>query len=89
MSAWIADGRRFAIYERDGWKCVYCGRSCFDIRTHPERFVSDGYDAFVFLDADDEHATLDHVKPRCKGGGHENDNLVLSCIGCNSTKGGR
>lgn len=30
--------------------------------------------------------TLDHVKPREKGGRDWNNNLVTSCLSCNSTK---
>lgn len=31
--------------------------------------------------------TLDHVKPRCKGGKNSWENLVTSCASCNTTKG--
>lgn len=30
--------------------------------------------------------TLDHLKPQCKGGGHENENLVTACLTCNSKR---
>jgi len=33
--------------------------------------------------------SLDHVKPRSQGGGSSWDNLVCSCVSCNSKKGGR
>jgi hypothetical protein len=33
--------------------------------------------------------TIDHVVPRCQGGGDEADNLVVACRSCNSRKGGR
>jgi 5-methylcytosine-specific restriction endonuclease McrA len=32
---------------------------------------------------------LDHVIPRCEGGGSHSDNLVPSCMRCNLSKGGR
>lgn len=35
------------------------------------------------------HAVLDHVVPRCDGGPTIVRNLVLSCVRCNSRKGGR
>lgn len=32
-------------------------------------------------------ATLDHFRPRSKGGGHERHNLVAACFRCNQWKG--
>ena len=32
--------------------------------------------------------TVDHVQPRVKGGDHSRGNLVASCRGCNTEKGG-
>lgn len=32
---------------------------------------------------------LDHVVPKSQGGGHAWDNVVASCRGCNTRKGGR
>lgn len=34
-------------------------------------------------------ATIDHVIPRSAGGAHHISNLVLCCLSCNSSKGGR
>lgn len=31
---------------------------------------------------------IDHILPRCKNGGNEHGNLCLSCVRCNSCKGG-
>lgn len=36
-----------------------------------------------------EELTIDHIIPRCKGGQTTWQNCVLSCIECNSIKGGR
>lgn len=33
--------------------------------------------------------TIDHVIPRCQGGGDDLNNLVVACRSCNSRKGGR
>lgn len=33
------------------------------------------------------HGTLDHVKPKSKGGGKDMENLVLACPECNALKG--
>jgi 5-methylcytosine-specific restriction endonuclease McrA len=37
----------------------------------------------------DKTATLDHIVPRCKGGGHTWVNLVAACKDCNLFKGNR
>jgi 5-methylcytosine-specific restriction endonuclease McrA len=34
-----------------------------------------------------ESIRIDHQTPKCQGGHHEEDNLVLACIHCNSKKG--
>ena len=34
-------------------------------------------------------ATLDHIQPISKGGDHSFDNLVISCLHCNSERGNR
>ena len=31
--------------------------------------------------------TIDHLKPRCKGGGNLRSNLVPACVECNHSKG--
>lgn len=36
-----------------------------------------------------EADTVDHVVPRCQGGRSIWENVVASCFGCNSKKGGR
>lgn len=33
--------------------------------------------------------TVDHVVPRCKGGTHTWDNVIASCIKCNTKKGSK
>lgn len=38
-------------------------------------------------DARREEVTLDHLIPRCEGGGNENANLVTACLRCNSQRG--
>jgi hypothetical protein len=61
----------FAVFERDGWACVYCGvPTPRDLRgstrpTAPE---------------------LDHVTPVSKGGSHTWGNLVCACRKCNAEK---
>jgi hypothetical protein len=36
-----------------------------------------------------ENLSVDHVVPRCQGGGDQLENLVVACRSCNSRKGGR
>ena len=73
-SRWIRPEKRAALYERDGWECVYCGRGPRDKR-NPQQ-------AMVIL-------TLDHITPRSHGGGNESTNLVTACKTCNSSRGDR
>lgn len=39
--------------------------------------------------ADPREVTLDHLLPRCFGGGNENENLVTACLSCNSARGSK
>jgi len=36
-----------------------------------------------------EHATIDHLLPKCRGGKTQWNNVVISCKGCNSKKGNK
>lgn len=62
--------RRWAIYERDGWRCQLCKRKVnADLRVpHPMA------------------ATLDHIVPVSLGGDHSEANLQLAHLACNSRK---
>ena len=70
-SKWISKTRRRKIYERDGWRCVWCLVRVCD--------VSD-----CMLCAG---ATLDHIVPRSEGGSHATNNLITCCMGCNRLRG--
>jgi 5-methylcytosine-specific restriction endonuclease McrA len=54
------------LFERDGYRCQYCGNS----------FVA-------------KKLNMDHVVPRDRGGKTSWENVVTSCIRCNSRKGNR
>jgi HNH endonuclease len=68
---WIRREKRAAIYERDGWACVYCGRGPRDARRMSQ--------AVVIL-------TLDHLTPRSLDGTNDARNLVSACKSCNSSR---
>ena len=34
-----------------------------------------------------DHLTLDHIRPKCKGGQYDASNLVAACRSCNRSKG--
>lgn len=65
--------RRWAIYERDGWRCQLCGG-----KVKPDLPWDD-----------DGAATLDHVVPVSLGGRWEESNLQLAHRACNTEKGNR
>jgi len=62
--------RRYAIYERDQWRCQLCRRKVNPKLTTPDPMA----------------ATLDHVLPVSLGGIHEEANIQLAHFGCNSRK---
>lgn len=69
----ITKARRRAIYERDDWTCQLCSGQ-----------VEDGLPP-----SDIWAATLDHIIPRSRGGGDEDENLQLAHRWCNSKKSDR
>ena len=58
---WIRRDKRLAIYDRDGYQCVYCLARA--------------------------KLTLDHLKPRSKGGDNGERNLITACKPCNMRRG--
>ncbi len=62
---------RSKVLERDGLTCQECGCELHDIKNQ----------------IDDRKATVDHIVPRCFGGGDELDNLRCLCHRCNSAQG--
>lgn len=59
------------VFERDQWKCGICKRKVKPTTKHPHP----------------RSATLDHVLPLSRGGGHTYANVQLACFECNSRKG--
>lgn len=66
---------RFAVFDRDGGRCAYCKRS---VTFDPE---------VTRRDTSIRPGTMDHLRPRSKGGGYTIDNLVLACGTCNNARG--
>ena len=71
---WIGEGRRLAIYERDGWACQLCGDP-----------IDRDADPMVGGLA----PSLDHIVPRSLGGGDDDDNLRMAHRDCNARRGAR
>lgn len=64
---------RNLVFERDGWRCSYCGRDFSGLRRKTRLRL----------------LTLDHVVPRSRGGSDNAENLVASCVKCNGEKRNR
>lgn len=58
---------------RQGGKCLYCGKSCIENTNHE----------------DPAKATIDHIRPKSKGGKDSLDNLAIACRPCNKERGNR
>lgn len=71
-SKWITPKRRRQIYDRDGWKCVWCQSHVCNIPKCTKHT---------------DIATLDHIIPRCCGGTNESTNLITACMKCNRLRG--
>ena len=70
---YVSSGLRYEVYERDKGRCQICG-------------VVAGYDH----DRDEYvQIEVDHIKPKCRGGSNEIDNLRVLCKKCNRGKGAR
>jgi len=64
---------RLRVFERDKWICHLCGKKVNKRLKSPHRMS----------------ASIDHVIPLARGGGHTYRNVRLAHRGCNSSKGAR
>lgn len=71
-SKWIRPEKRLAVYLRDGFECVYCGKN--------------GKPATILNTRGGALLTLDHLQPRELGGDNDPFNLVTACVTCNSAR---
>ena len=63
------------IAERDGTLCHWC-KAQLHLRQLEPHLSEQGT----------RWATLDHLVPISEGGGHDDENLVLACYKCNTTR---
>lgn len=63
-----------ALYALHDGRCQKCGRKVYRYHKTDHRWH-------------DDRATVEHVTPKCKGGGDEMGNLTLYCQKCNHAGG--
>lgn len=84
-----------ATYQRDHYRCRYCGLQLFPIDVLHLYESAVGSDAFASTAKNASHGaalvfrcTYDHVDPLNCGGKHSLNNLVTACYSCNFGKAG-
>ena len=73
FNAFVSDVDRFAIYERDGWRCQIC-----KLKVNPR-----------YTGTHPKGPSLDHIIPLAVGGTHQPSNVQLAHFGCNARKSSR
>lgn len=73
--------RKYRVFKRDKWKCVYCPKQWKILAYFPIEIF--------WRIAPENRPTVDHVVPICKKGGNKIENLVTSCQKCNEKKGSK
>lgn len=68
---------RSRVWERDGWRCRFCGQKVVPPRQHK-------YGEKIKFSSNT--ATIDHLLPRSRGGLKSLANCVTSCWSCNHDK---
>jgi len=87
---------QYAVIERDGNVCQYCGKQGVKIRRFAKPAVVEIVNENINLNGLDFYNgdgvikfEIDHIIPVFKGGENIIDNLILSCRKCNRAKGWR
>ena len=87
----ISQKRLEALFERDKWRCRYCGIRVAGNRKHFKKFAKAIRMPELVSGRTDESrhgiylmlmASYDHVKPHSEGGSNDDCNLVTSCWSC-------
>lgn len=76
-SYYISPKRRYLIWLKYDGRCFECKRLLY-MRSHEVTIVPG---AVMF--------TIEHLNPRSKGGGNNDENLAAACVRCNSRKGSK
>jgi hypothetical protein len=77
---------RQRIYERDGWRCVWCRCEVAQLGMRGAKGVS--VEGVLFTDGlQIRQASIDHVVPRALGGTNAHTNLITCCARCNAVRG--
>lgn len=91
-----SDNQLDELFERDNWRCRYCGIRMGGRREHFEKFAAAIDLPELVAGSNDEtrhgirlilQASHDHIQPLNQGGSNNQDNLVTSCWGCQFGKG--
>lgn len=69
----VQDFKRIEVYERDGWICQLCKKVVNPQLSFPNPAC----------------ASLDHVIPLSRGGGHKTTNVQLAHLRCNTSRGNK
>ena len=89
-SKWIRKAKRWRIYDRDVWRCVWCLAPVY-APVHGVKFSRAVARTGALAESDLVLATLDHVIPRLgrspKVVSNEAENLLTTCWECNSARG--
>ena len=87
----ISQKRLEDLFERDKWRCRYCGIRVAGNRKHFKKFAKAIRMPELVSGRTDESrhglylmlmASYDHVKPHSEGGSNDDSNLVTSCWSC-------
>ena len=87
----ISQSRLENLFERDKWRCRYCGIRVAGNRKHFKKFAEAIRMPELVSGRTDESrhgiylmlmASYDHVKPHSEGGSNDDSNLVTACWSC-------
>lgn len=82
MKSGVPGAMRRRVFKRDGYRCKHCGVQGYEKRWSSGAFTHPTNIPGLFL-------SIDHVKPRSKGGPSTEGNLQTLCTHCNTIKGVR